>query len=151
MLLLCASSYSTRGLPLVSVSWDVFSRPSVCSGIFSCFSGIRISQPPTCFSLELFLGFLSFRLLGFPVLSSPCGVSRLTALSLFLSVPRFLLDWMVSPPSSSVVFRRLLLFIGLLWVGRPVLFLFSVSLFLGCSWGRCFPSFPPSRLWSPLG
>ena len=117
-------------------------------GFLSCFSGLSISRSPTCFGLELFLGFLSFRLLGFPVLSSPCGVSRLTTLSLFLSVPRFLLDWMVSPPSSSVVFRRLLLFIGLLWDGRPVLFLFSVSLFLVCSWGLCSPSFPPSRLWS---
>ena len=53
---------------------------------------------------------------------------------------------MIRPPSSSVVFRRLL-FIGLLWVGRPVLFLFTVSLFLVCSWGLCSPSFPPSRLW----
>ena len=47
-----------------------------------------------------------------------------------------------------MVFCRLLLFIGLLWVGRPVLFLCSVSLFLVCSWGLCSPSFPPSRLWS---
>ena len=117
-------------------------------GFLSCFSGLSIGRSPTCFGLELFLGFLSFRLLGFPVLSSPCGVLRLTTLSLFLSVPRFLLDWMVRPPSSSVMFRRLLLFIGLLWVGRPVLFLFSVSLFLVCSWGLCSPSFPPSRLWS---
>ena len=53
--------------------------------------------------------------------------------------------------SSSVLFcgfRRLLLFLGLLLAGRPVLFLFSVSLFLVCSWGLCSSSFPPSRLWS---
>ena len=117
-------------------------------GFLSYFSGLSISRSPSCFGLELLLDFLSFRLLGFPVLSSPCGVSRLTTLSLFLSVPRFLMDWMVRPPSSSVVFRRLLLFISLLWVGRPVLFLFSVSLFLVCSWGLCSPSFPLSRLWS---
>ena len=98
-------------------------------GFPSCFSGFRISRSPTCFGLELFLGFLSFRLLGFPVLSSPCVVLRVTTLSLFLSVPRFLLDLMVRPPSSAVVFRRLLLFIGLLWVGRPVLFLLRLSLF----------------------
>ena len=37
------------------------------------------------------------------------------------------------PPSSSVVFRRRLLFIGFLWVGRPVLFLsLSLSLSLFC-------------------
>ena len=35
---------------------------------------------------------------------------------------------MVRPLSSSVVFSRLLLFPGFLWVGRPVLFLFSGSL-----------------------
>ena len=46
-------------------------------------------------------GLLVLWLLGFPVLSSPCGVSRLTKLSLFLSVPRFLMDWKVS---SSVLF-----------------------------------------------
>ena len=125
------------------------SEPSVCSGVFlSYFSGLGFSRSPSCFGLEWLLAFLSFRLLGFPVLSSPCGVSRFTTWSLFLSVPRFLMDWMVRPPSSLVVFHHLLLFIGLLWVGRPVLFLFSVSLFLVCSWGLCSPSFPPSRLWS---
>ena len=103
--------------------------PQLFRGFLSCFPGLSFSRSPTCFGLELFLGFLSSRLLGFPVLSSPCGVSRLTTLSLFLSVPRFLLDWMDRPPSSSVVSRRPLLFLGLLWVGRPVLFLFSVSLF----------------------
>ena len=53
--------------------------------------------------------------------------------------------------SSSVLFggfRRLLLFLGLLLAGQPVLFLFSVFLFLVCSWGLCSSSFPPSRLWS---
>ena len=46
-----------------------------------------------------------------------------------------------------MAFRRRLLFIGFLWVGRPVLFLFSSSL---CSvlGGLCSSSFPPTRLWS---
>ena len=79
----------------------VFQALRMFRGFLSCFSSLRISRSSTCFGLELFLGFLSFRLLGFPVLSSPCGVSRLTTLSLFLSVPRFLLDWMVT---SSVLF-----------------------------------------------
>ena len=76
---------------------------------------------------------------------------RCFAFNHVVSVPfcsQISLDWMVRPPSSSVVFRRLLLFIGFLWVGRPVLFLFSVSLFLVCSWGLCSSSFPPPRLWS---
>ena len=69
--------------------------------VFSCSSGLPIRRSPACFSLELFLGFLSFWLLGFPVLSSPCSVSRLAALSLFLSVPGILRAYVVS---SSVLF-----------------------------------------------
>ena len=91
---------------------------------------------------------MSFPLLGFSLTSSHCGVSRLLTWSLFLSVPRFLcLDG-----SSSVLLggvRRRLLFIGFLWVGRPVLFLFSSSLFCSVLGGLCSSSFPPARLWSP--
>ena len=47
-----------------------------------------------------------------------------------------------------MVFRRRLLFIGFLWVGRPILFLFSSSLFCVVLWGLCSSSFPPTRLWS---
>ena len=147
LLLLCASSYS-RLASCFCFLGCVFQALGMFRGFLSYFSGLSISRSTTCFGLELFLDFLSFRLLGFPVLFSPCGVSHLTTLSLFLSVPWFLMGWIVRPPSSSVVFRRLLLFIGLLWVGRPVLFLFSVSLFLVCSWVLCSPSFPPPRLWS---
>ena len=145
---MCFLLLFTRSLPLVSVSWDVFSRPSVCSGVFSLVFlalvsvGLRPVSVWSCFWASCPFGCWGSRF------SLPLVVSRLTTLSLFLSVPRFLLDWMVCPPSSSVVFHRLLLFIGLLWVGRPVLFLCSVSLFLVCSWGLCSPSFPPSRLWS---
>ena len=46
------------------------------------------------------------------------------------------------------MFSRLLLFPGFLWVGRPVLFLFSSSLFCSVLGGFCSSSFPPSRLWS---
>ena len=90
---------------------------------------------------------MSFPLLGFSVTSSHCGVSRLLMWSLFLSVPRFLcLDG-----SSSVLLggvRCRLLFIGFLWVGRSVLFLFSSSLFCSVLGGLCSSSFPPARLWS---
>ena len=115
-------------------------------GFPSCFSGFCISRSPTCFGLELFLGFLSFRLLGFPVLSSPCGVSRVTSLSQFLYVPRFLLDWMVRPPSSAVVFNRLLLFIGLLYFSSPSLSFWSVlkgvalQVFLLLAFGHLYAS-----------
>ena len=47
-----------------------------------------------------------------------------------------------------MVFRRRLLFIGFLRVGRPVLFLFSSSLFCSVLGGFCSSSFPPARLWS---
>ena len=150
--LVCILLLFTRGLPLVSVSWDVFlPGPPYVPGFSLLFSGLRISRSPPCFGLERFLGFLSFRLLGFPVLSSPCGVSRLTTLSLFLSVPRFLLDWMVTSsvlfggfPPSPPVHRP-----SLGWPTRSISLL-RLSL-LVCSWGRCYLSFPPSRLWSPLG
>ena len=65
-------------------------------GFPSCFSGFRISRSPTCFGLELFLGFLSFRLLGFPVLSSPCGVSRVTTWYLFQGF--FWIGWFIFRP-----------------------------------------------------
>ena len=93
VLLLCASSYSLLAACLLFLFLGTcFPGPRYVPGFSLLFSGLSISRSPTCFGLELFLGFLSFRLLGFPVLSSPCGVSRLTPLSLFLSVPRFLLD-----------------------------------------------------------
>ena len=89
---------------------------SMCRGFLSSFSGLSFSRSPSCFGLELLLVFLSFPLLGFPVLSSPCGVSHLTTWSLFLSVPRFLwIGWFVLRPLQW--FRRLLLFLGLLLAG----------------------------------
>ena len=41
--------------------------PQLFRGFLSCFPGLSISQPPTCFDLELFLGFLSCRLLILPL------------------------------------------------------------------------------------
>ena len=95
----------------------------------------------------MFLIFLSFPLLGFPVTSSHCGVSSLLTWSLFLSVPRFLcLNGSFSvllggfPPSPPV--HRFSL------VGRPVLFLFSSLSLCSVLGGLCSSSFPPTRLWS---
>ena len=152
MLLLCASSYSLLASCLLFLFLGTcFPGPPYVPGFSLLFSGLRISWSPTCFGLELFLGFLSFRLLGFPVLSSPCGVSRLTTLSLFLSVPRFLLDWMVSSsvlfggvPPSPPVHRP-----SLGWPTRSISLL-RLSLF-GLFLGALLSEFPPSRLWSPLG
>ena len=133
MLLLCASSYSLLAAGLWFLFLGRVSRPSVCSGVFPL----------------VFLAFVSVGLRPVSVLSCfwascpfSCWGSRF---SLPLAV--FACDHGVSVPicskvssgldgsSSAVVFRRLLLFIGLLWVGWPILFLFSVSLFLVCSLG----------------
>ena len=149
MLLLCASSSS---LLAASLLWlflgHVFRALRMFRVFLSCSCGLPISRSPPCLGLELFLGFLSFRLLGFPVLSSPCGVSRFAALSLFLSIQEIILDWMVSasvlfggvPPSPSVHRPSL---------GWPTR---SISLLRLSFWsvlgGRCSPCFPP---FSPFG
>ena len=136
MLLLCVSSSSLLAACLLCLFLGTcFPGPPYVPGFLSCFSGLRISRSPPCLGLELFLGFLSFRLLGFPVLSSPCDVSRFTTLSLFLSVPRFILSWMVSysvqfggVPPSPPVHRP-----SLVWPTRSISLLrFSLfGLFLG--------------------
>ena len=95
----------------------------------------------------MFLVFLSFPLLGFPVTSSHCGLSRLLMWSLFLSVPRFLCLGGSSsvllggvPPSPPV--HRL----SLGWPPRSISLLqLSLCSVLG---GVCSSSFPPTRLWS---
>ena len=92
---------SPRGLPLVSVSWFFFQALrmlQVFSLVLLAFLSVGL-QPVSVWSC--FLGLLSFRLLWFPVLSYPCGVSHFAALSLFLFVPGILVAWLVS---SSVLF-----------------------------------------------
>ena len=114
--------------------------------VFSCSSGLLIRRSPSCLHLELCLGLLSFRLLWFPVLSSPCGVSRFAALSLFLSVPGILLAWMAS---SSVLFSGVPPS-AFSWFWSDPFYFSSLSLFVR-SWGRYSPNFPhfsPSGLLS---
>ena len=125
-LLVCILLLSTRGLPLVSVSWDVFSRPSVCSGVFSLVFlafvsvGLRPVSVWSCFWASCPFGCWGSRF------SLPLAVFRVYphCLCSYLFQGFFWIGWF-RLTSSSVVFRRLLLFIGLLWVGRTVLFLFS--------------------------
>ena len=57
---------------------------------------LSVGLPPVSV-WSCFLGLLSFRQLWLPVLSSPCGVSRFAALSLFLSVTGILVAWLVEP------------------------------------------------------
>ena len=83
--------------------------------------------------------------------SSPCGVSRFAALSLFLSVPGILMAWMVS---SSVLFDGAppspFCSSAFSWFWSDSFYSSSPSLFVR-SWGRCSPNFPhfsPSGLLS---
>ena len=110
--LVCFILLSTHGLSLVSVSWEL----SRFQGFISSFSDLGFSRSQSGLGLQLFLVFLSFPLLGFPVISSPCGVSRFPTWSLFLSVPRFLvtgwfvlrpLRWCSAVSSCSSAFSRL--------------------------------------------
>ena len=100
LLLLCASSSSL----LAACLWFLFLRtafpgPQYVPRFSLLISGLSFSRSPSWFGLELLLVFLSFPLLGFPVLSSPCGVSFLATWSLFLSVHRFLwIGWFVLSP-----------------------------------------------------
>ena len=130
LLLRASSSSSPRVMHLVSVSWDVFSGPLVCLGFFSLviLSFLSVGLRPV-FGLELFLGFLSFgswsSWFSLP-LAVFCVSQRCLCSVLFRGI--FWIGCFRSP-SSSVVFRHLLLLVGLLCVGRPIIFLFSVSLF----------------------
>ena len=124
-----------------------FPGPQAGAVFLSCSSGLPVRQSPSCIGLELF--FWASCPLGqpwFPVLWSPCGVSRFAALSLVLSGHRvscILVRWVLSTLRWCSTVS--LLFVGLLLVMvQPVLFLFSVSLIR--SWGRCSPRLPPFRL-----
>ena len=91
-------------------------------------------------------GLLVLRLLGFPVLSSPCGVSRLTKLSVPLcsKVSSGLDDFVLRPLRwCSAVSSCSLAFTGL---ADPFYFSSPSLSFLVCSCGCCSPNFPPSRL-----
>ena len=69
---MCASSYSLLAACLLFLFLGpCFPGPQSVPGFSLLFSSLSISRSPTCFGLELFLDFLSFRLLGFPVLSPP--------------------------------------------------------------------------------
>ena len=99
LLLLCAPPPLYSRLVSGFCSWDGFSRHSVFSEVFSLFADLSFSRSPSWFGLELLLVCLSFPLLGFLVLSSPCGVLLLTTWSLFLSVHRFIwIGWFVLRP-----------------------------------------------------
>ena len=68
-----------------------------------------------------------------------------------ISVPfcsQISLDWMVRPPSSSVVSAISSCSSAFSWLADPFSFSSPSLSFLVCSWGLCSSSFPPSRLWS---
>ena len=148
----CLLLLSTCGLPLVSVSYG-FSRPSGRC----CFSLFFFR--PSCPSVSILyrsgaVFFWASCPLGepwFPVLWSPCGVSRFAALSLVLSGRRdscILVRWVLSTLRWCSTVS--LLFVGLLLVRvQPVLFLFSVSSVI--SWGAALRAFLLFGFWSPLG
>ena len=137
---------SSRHASCVCFLGRVFQAVSMFGVFLSRSSSLPLSRSPTSFGLGLFLGFLSFDYWG-SRFSLPLVVFRvsLCCLCSVLLHGFFWIEWFRSP-SSSVGFRRLLLFVGLLWVGRPVLCLFSVFLFWSVLGGAALRVFLLSRL-----
>ena len=98
LLLWCAFSYSlSRLVSCFCFLGRLFRTLSKFQDFLSSF--LPLVSVGLSLGLQLFLVFLSFPLLGFPVTSSHCGVSHFLTWSLFLSVPRFLVPgWFVLRP-----------------------------------------------------
>ena len=142
----CRLLLSTRGLPLVSFSWSVFSPSCRCCCSLLFFRPSCPSVSILCRSEAVFWESCPLWQPWSSVLWSPCGISRFASLGLVMSGRR----------GSCVLVRCVLsdlrwwsaislLFVGLLLgVVHPVLFLFSVSSVL--AWRRCSRRPPPFRL-----
>ena len=146
MLLLCASSYSLLAACLLFLFLGTcFPGPPYVTGFFLLFFWPSYQSVSDLFRSGAVSGLLVLSAAGVPGSLFPL---RCFALDHVVSVPICSkVSSGLDGSSSSVVFRRLLLFFGLLWIGRPFLFLFSVSLFFGLFLGALLSEFSSS---SPL-
>ena len=146
--LVCILLLSTDGLPLVSVSWDVFPRPSVCYGFSLLFFWPSYQSVSALFRSGAVSGLLVLSAAGVPgslfplrcfafrhVVSVPICSKVYSELDGFVLRP---LRWCSAVSSCSSAFSGLA---DPFYFSSPSLSFWSV---LG---GRCSPSFPP---FSPL-
>ena len=150
--LVCILLLSTRGLHLVPVSWDVFSRPSVCSGFSLVFFWPSYQLVSALFRSGAVSGLLVLSAAGVPDSLFPlwCFTFRHVVSVPICSKVYSELDGIVLRPLRwcSAVSSCSLAFSGLadpFYFSTPSLSFWSV---LG---GAALRVFLLSRLWSPLG